>query len=99
MVHALRLRAQRLVGLGRERQLGRDLAERLHDQQLARAHLEVGRERAGVAALLGALLERPQRAPRVARGDRVDRLLQQPRVGHAEHREHVLERDLASRCR
>ena len=38
---ALGLLAQRGVGLGGERQLRGHLAERLHDQQLARARLEV----------------------------------------------------------
>ena len=98
--HALGLRAQRRVGLGRERQLGRHLAERLHDEQLARAHLEVAGERRRVAALLGALARAaPAARARVAGGDRVDGLCEQPRVGHAEHREHVLQRDLRCRCR
>ena len=96
---ALGLRGERRVGLGRERQLGGHLAERLHDEQLARAHLEIGGERGRIAALLDALLERPQRRRGVAGGDRVDRRFEQPRVGDAEHREHVLERDRASRCR
>ena len=65
--------AQRLVGLGGERQLGRDFLEGLHEQQLAGTRLEVAGQRGRVVALLGALLERPQGARRVAAGDGVDR--------------------------
>ena len=55
--HSLGLRRERGVGLGRQRQLARDFAQRLHDEQLARAHLQVAGERRRLAALLGALGE------------------------------------------
>ena len=50
---ALRLLEQARVALGRDAQLGRHLAEHLHDQQLARVDLEVAENLAGVAARLG----------------------------------------------
>ena len=65
-------------------------------EQLARPHLQVDGEGGGVATLLDCLLERLQSTPGVACGDRVHRSLEQARVGHAEHGEHVLERDLAA---
>ncbi len=60
-IHALGLSAQTRVGLLGEQQLGGQLAEGLHDQQLARMHLQVRGERGGVAAMLNTLLQREQR--------------------------------------
>jgi hypothetical protein len=85
--------ASRASRSGRHGDLGRDLAERADDEQVARVGLEVAQERAGVAAALAELGRREQRPARVVRADRVERLEEQVGVGDAEHGEHVLERD------
>ena len=46
----LRLFGQAAVALGRDPQLGRDLAEDLHGQQLARVNLEVAEHLTGIAS-------------------------------------------------
>ena len=92
--HACRLIAERGVELGRHGQLRGNGPERLDDEQLAGAGLEVAQERAGVAAALDAALDGEHRASRVAGGDRVEGLREQLGVHHAEHREHVGQRDL-----
>ncbi len=89
------LRGEARVDLGAQRELGGDLAERRDDEQLARAHLEVRGERARVATALRAARDREQRRARVAGVHRVDGVLQQLALGRAEHREDILERDLA----
>jgi hypothetical protein len=81
------------VAVGGHGDLGRDLAERADDEQVARVGLEVAQERAGVAAALAQLGRREQRPARVVRADRVERLEEQVGVGDAEHGEDVLERD------
>ncbi len=87
---------QAAVGLGREGQLGRQLPERLDDQQLACAGLQARRERGGVTAGFGALGQSEQRRACVAGGDGVERPLEQLRVRYPEHRQHVFERDRAA---
>ena len=93
----LRLRDEPLVLLGRDAQLGRQLAERLHDHQRARVRLEVAEEAAEVAARVGQPRGGEQRRARVAGGDGVDGAEHEVGVGGAEHRQHVLERDAAAR--
>ena len=92
---AFGLRSQGGVRIRREGELARHLAERLHDHQLARAPLEVREEGGGIAALLRAALERRERRAGVSPSDRVDRLFEHARVGDAQHRQHVLQGDLA----
>ena len=75
--------------VGRHRELRRDLAERLDDQQLARVGLEVAGEGGEVAAGLGDAVDGQQRLAGVAGGDGVERAEQHVVVGDAEHREHV----------
>ena len=96
---ALGLRREARVGVGRLGQLGRNLAERRHEQQLARAHLQVRREGPRVATLRGAARDREQHRARVARVDRVERLLQQLGIARPQDREHVLQGDLVAAVR
>ena len=96
---ALGLLGQALVLLGRDAQLGRHLAEHLHDHQPAGVGLEVGEEAAEVAAGLGEPGGGEQRGARVAGGDRVDGAEQQVGVRGAEHREHVVQGDRRARVR
>ena len=95
-VDALRLSAQGVVGLRGERQLCGDLLERRDHEQLARPQLQVRCEGGRIVPLLDACLDRLKRASRIALGDGIDRVLQQLRVGHAEHGEHVLDGDRAA---
>ena len=54
------------VAVGRDAQLGRNLAERLDDEQLARVGLEVAHELAEVAPARGAGSRRPRSAARAS---------------------------------
>ena len=96
---ARRLLGQALVALGSHAQLRRHLAERLHDQQLARVRLEVAQELPGVATGPAQPRDRAERGGGVARGDRIHGLEQQLGVGHAQHGEHAVQLDRAARRR
>ena len=79
----LRLLEQPPVALGGDAQLGRDLAEHLHGEQLAPVDLEVAEHLAGVAAGLGQRRGGAQRGGRIAGDDRVDGAEQLLGVGDA----------------
>jgi hypothetical protein len=94
---AVGLLGQALVVLGRDGQLGRDLAERARHQQRPGVGLEVAEEALDVAAGLGQPGGGVERGSRVALRDRVDGADQEVRICRAQHGQHVLECDRRAR--
>ena len=80
--------------LGRDRERLGDLAERLHDEQVAQVRRQVAHELREVAARVRQPLHRQQRGARVALGDRLGRVEDQLGVRHAEDVADVVELDV-----
>ena len=90
----VRLLAQPLARLLRDRQRLRHLAQVLDEQQVAQVLEQVGHEPAEILALLGELLDEGQRAGRVAVDDQVAEPEERLLLDRAEQLQHRLHRDL-----
>ena len=95
--HARGLLGEALVDVGGQAQLGGHLAQRLHDEQVARVGLEVLEELGDVAAGVGQARGGEPGGAGVAGGHGVEGLEEQVRVGDAEHGEDVLGGDVGAR--
>ena len=89
--------ARRSSRSGVRRSSGGHLAQRLHDEQVARVGLEVLEELGDVAAGVGQARGGQPRGAGVAGGHGVEGLEEQVRVGDAEHGEDVLGGDVGAR--
>ena len=93
----VRLLAQPLARLLRDRQRLRHLAQVLDEQQVAQVLEQVGYEPPEVLSLLGELLDEGQRAGRVAVDDQVAEPEERLLLDRAEQLQHRLHRDLVLR--
>ena len=91
------LLGEALVAVGGQPQLVRHLAQRLHDEQVARVGLEVLEELGDVAAGVGQARGGEPRGAGIAGGHGVEGLEEQVDVGDAEDGEDVVGRDVRAR--
>ena len=92
----VRLLAEALARLLGDGQRLRNVADVLHEQELAEMLDQLGDEPADVLALLGELLDLDERAGRVAVDDRVAEAEERVLLDPADELEHVLDRDRAA---
>ena len=97
LAELVRLLAQPLARLLRDRQRLRHLAQVLDEQQVAQVLEQVGDEPAEILALLGELLDEGERAGRVAVDDQVAEPEERLLLDRAEQLQHRLHRDLVLR--